>query len=187
MAFIFMQWKKWINLLFFSDQTSRTARWGRLLFLACDRCSYNSLRAINAVTAVIFSFLISSTSFALELQSDTAVATAGYYQLTWQADHAAAAYQIQEATDPDFSDTDLLYQGQDLATVVTGRSDGHYYYRARVIDTQGMPGQWSTPTAVKVKHHSLTRAFGFFTVGAIVFIAIFIAIATGNRKHRGKE
>lgn len=173
--------------MFFSNQTSRTARWGRLLFLACDRCSYHSLRAINAVAAVIFSFLISSTSFALELQSDTAVATAGYYQLTWQADHDVAAYQIQEATEPDFSNASLLYQGQDLATVVTGRSDGDYYYRARVMDAQGVAGQWSTTTEVKVEHHPLTRAFGFFTVGAVVFIAIFIAIAVGNRKQRGRE
>jgi hypothetical protein len=132
---------------------------------------------------------LTSNAFAVELHSDTRVATAGYYQLTWDADTdiKAPIFQIEEANNPDFTDATVLYQGPDEATVVTGRSNGHYYYRARVVGAPGEAGQWSTTADVIVKHHSLTRAFSFFTVGAIVFIAIFVAVMAGNRRHRGKE
>ncbi len=174
----------------FYQQTSRFARWGRALFPDCGRCSYRDLHGIHPLIAIVLAFLISTSSaFAVELHSDTAVATAGYYQLTWDADtdQKTPIFQIEEATNPTFSDATVLYQGPDEATVVTGRDNGHYYYRARVVGAQGKDGQWSATTDVIVKHHSLARAFSFFAVGAFVFIAIFVAVVAGNRRHRGKE
>jgi len=174
----------------FSQQTSRFARWGRALFPECGRCSHRGLRGIKPVISLILACLVlTSNAFATELRSDTEVATAGYYQLTWDADTdiKSPVYQIEEASNPDFSSATVLYQGPDEATMVTGRGNGHYYYRARIVGAPGEAGQWSATTEVIVKHHSLTRAFSFFTVGAIVFIAIFVAVMVGNRTHRGKE
>lgn len=171
-----------------SDQTSRIARWGWLLFLTCDRCSFRHLRGIVLFHAVAVSLLLPRVSLAVELQSDTGLATAGYYQLTWDAaDSGNGEFQLQEANRPDFSDASLLYQGPDKATVVTGRPDDTYYYRVRLLDAQSMPGAWSDAVKVEVEHHPLSRALTFFIVGAVVFIAILVVIVVGNKQHRNKE
>lgn len=128
-----------------------------------------------------------SLSFAVELQTDTDLATAGYFQLQWHNGDEHVRYQLQEADNPQFEQARQLYQGQDRARMITGRSDGDYYYRVRVLDVNGSTGAWSDTVQVQVQHHSLSRAFGFFAVGAVVFLAILIAILVGNRYYHSKE
>jgi len=132
-------------------------------------------------------FFTASIGSAVELESDTDVATAGYYQLKWQATDTDVRFQIEEADNPAFDDAHELYLGRDRATVVTGRSDGTYYYRARIVAVDGSPGSWSDTVKVEIDHHPLSRALGFFSVGAIVFIAILVAILIGNRRYHIKE
>lgn len=56
--------------------------------------------------------------------------------------------------------------------------DGVYYYRVRAVaDTD-----WSEVTVVEVKHHPLSRAFGFFSLGAFMFIIMLLVLFRGNSK-----
>jgi hypothetical protein len=130
---------------------------------------------------------IPSVSFAAELQANTDLATAGYYQLQWHDGDQHVRFQLQEADNPQFEQARQLYQGPDRARVITGRPDGEYYYRLRVLGVNGSTGDWSAPVRVEVQHHSLSRAFAFFGVGAVVFLAILIAIVVGNRYYHSKE
>jgi hypothetical protein len=117
----------------------------------------------------------------ITLTSDTETATAGYYQLTWQAADATS-FELQEAGSENFADTHTIYNGPDLASVLSGRRNGNYYYRIRTVAQDGSHGPWSNIVKVTVQHHSLRRAFMFFTAGAIVFLAILGSIIYGSRK-----
>jgi hypothetical protein len=116
------------------------------------------------------------------LETDSDVATAGFYQLSWQAGEAPVAFELQEATRPDFTDARVFYRGPDLATVLSGKPDGDYYYRIRSLD--GAPSPWSEPVHVEVKHHALSRALTFLALGAIVFIATVVLILRGEARTR---
>ena len=126
-------------------------------------------------------------SFAVELTSDTNTATAGYYQLQWDNAADNSRFEIEEADNSAFDQSRQVYQGPDRARVITGQPDGTYYYRARIIAVNGSPGPWSKPVKVEVDHHPLSRALGFFSVGAVVFVAILLAILIGNRRYHIKE
>ena len=173
------------NSLNSSERKSRKHLRVRLLPLSGDGVS-GFLRDRIIMLALLL-LCLPSLAFAVELQTDTEVATAGYYQLEWANADADVDFEIQEADNPDFSNPDQIYQGPDRATVITGRSDGTYYYRARLRDKNGMAGDWSSTVKVRVEHHPLTRAFGFFAAGAVVFLAILIAILAGNRRNNSKE
>lgn len=111
----------------------------------------------------------------VELHADTAVATAGYFQLRWRADGAVV---VQEDTNRDFSSPRVIYRGADKARVLSGKSNGDWYYRARTAGTESAFGD---VVEVTVRHHPTARAFGFFAVGALVFLATLAAIITGAR------
>jgi len=117
------------------------------------------------------------------LESDSDVATAGFYQLSWQAGEAPVAFELQEATRPDFADAREFYRGPDLATVFSGQPNGDYYYRIRAIDGDTV-SPWSDTVHVVVQHHSLARAFTFLALGAIVFIATVVLILRGEAHTR---
>lgn len=110
------------------------------------------------------------------LTSDSEVATAGYYQLSWESDNAVV--ELEESTDATFGDPQLLYAGADSATVISGRSDGTWFYRARIRDNNG-ESPWSEPVSVTVTHHTLTRALSFFALGIVVFLATVWIIVRG--------
>ena len=118
-----------------------------------------------------------------DLESDSEVATAGFYQLTWQGDEAAGTFELQEATQPDLADARDFYRGPDLATVFSGQPNGDYYYRIRAIDGETV-SPWSPTVHVVVQHHSLARAFTFLALGALVFIATVVLILRGEARTR---
>ncbi|HLT92791.1 MAG TPA: hypothetical protein VKZ85_17785 [Woeseiaceae bacterium] len=111
----------------------------------------------------------------VELHADTAVATAGYFQLRWQAPGEVV---VQEDTTPEFASPRILYRGSDNARVVSGKPDGRWYYRARAADSGGAFGEI---VEVTVRHHPLERALAFFGIGAVVFLGTLIAIVRGAR------
>ena len=115
---------------------------------------------------------------ATQLQSDTDESTAGYYQLSWNHDQSV---QLVEAKSIDFSDRRVIYAGTDTARVMSGKSDGRWYYRLELVAT-GEPA--SETITVTVKHHSLARAGFFFGLGAFVFFATLGLILHGQRKAR---
>ena len=114
------------------------------------------------------------------ISSDSDVATAGFYHLSWDA--AFARIELQEATTPDFRSPTTLYKGTDSATTISGKPDGQWYYRVRVLQDE-FPGPWSDPVEVTVAHHSLSRALMFLTLGIVVFISIVTVIIRGARQE----
>ena len=114
---------------------------------------------------------------AVELRASPVVATAGYFQLSWAAD---GPVELVESPDPAFTQSRLVYAGPDHATVLSGKRDGAWFYRIRQTGN-GIPGPWSRPLEVTVRHHSLNRALLFFTIGGVVFGATALLIAAGTR------
>lgn len=112
----------------------------------------------------------------VDIESDTDVATAGYYQLSW--DTGAAEVVLQEASTPDFASPRVVYRGADNARVMSGKSDGDWYYRAR---TAGSDSEFGNVVKVTVRHHSRARAFAFFALGALVFLTTLTVIIKGAR------
>ena len=118
-------------------------------------------------------------TLAINLSSDTEIATAGYYQLHWKSERPVKRYVLQESHSQDFDKSKIIYQGNDLARVISGKSNNVYYYR--VID-RANPLIDSNIVKVTVSHHPLTTAFSFFSIGALVFLATLIVVFRGNRQ-----
>lgn len=104
--------------------------------------------------------LRSATLAPAELESNE-----GYYQLSWDSDEAVS---LIEADSPDFSDGIVIYTGLDSGHVVSGKPDGVWFYRLEAADGGDI---LSDPAVITVRHHSLGRAFSFFALGAVVFVA----------------
>jgi hypothetical protein len=66
---------------------------------------------------------------------------------------------------------------------MSGRGNGTYYYRLRVLGAGPLPA-WSDTVRVQVKHHPLARAFAFFAAGGLVFIATLVLIVAGSRARK---
>lgn len=122
------------------------------------------------------------------LESDVAAATAGFYRLVWSdAGAGVPTYELQESADDSFAAPRTVYEGADQATVLSGKPDGEYRYRVRARLGDGSVTAWSEPVTVTVAHHPLSRAFGFFAAGAIVFLATLVLIVGGNRRAEGED
>lgn len=115
------------------------------------------------------------------LESDTNLATAGYFRLSWETSDASS--HLVEATDPKFIDHRVVYSGPDTARLISGKPDGDYFYRLEAVDDEidGRPRILSNVLMVTVAHHKLERALLFFAVGAAVFLATLGLVLLGNR------
>lgn len=114
------------------------------------------------------------------LNSDTDVATAGFYRLTWETPQSVTV-ELEEADNPAFENASLFYRGADSAAVITGKPDGVWFYRIRALGNP-QTGPWSQPVRVAVEHHSISRALMFFGLGIVVFLATLSMILLGERK-----
>ncbi|WP_026279652.1 fibronectin type III domain-containing protein [Thioalkalivibrio sp. ALJ16] len=99
--------------------------------------------------------------------------TDGGFTLSWEA---AGAVALEQAAGPDHGDARIIYEGHDTSTVVSGLPDGEYRFRLRASDAD----DWSDTATVRVEHHSLARAFGFFVLGGVVFLVLIVAILRGR-------
>ena len=115
------------------------------------------------------------------LESDTGVATAGYYQLQWTVDTPEVVIEETRGNSPT---TAIIYKGPDRATLRSGLAAGERSYRAGELDSNGDVIAWSEPVEVTVAHHPLNRALMFFAIGAVVFIATLLLIVGGARRYR---
>ncbi len=97
----------------------------------------------------------------------------GGFTLHWEAPGAVV---LERASGPDFDDARVIYEGGDTSSVISGLPDGEYRFRLRVADADA----WSDRITVEVEHHSLARAFGFFAVGAAVFLVLIFALLRGR-------
>jgi len=168
--------------------TSRIAPWGRFLFL--PHVGYSQIPLRDSIILLMASFLIAAcliapaqamTQHPIVLSSNSKVATAGFFQLRWEPPRDNANWYLQESQDASLQNFKVIYSGPDLARVISGKSDGIYYYR--VVANNNPVQQMSNIVKVTVAHHALSNAFAFFTVGAFIFLAILVSIIIGNRKN----
>lgn len=127
--------------------------------------------------AVILIFLSFPTLInAVELSSNTVVANAGYYQLSWEVPGQVAVL-VEESTTDSFHIVKEIYRGNDTSTAISGKPNGNYYYRAKSINSP----QWSETVRVSVEHHSLAKAFLFFFFGMVVFASTCFVIIRNHK------
>ncbi len=124
------------------------------------------------------------------LTTDTNLATAGYYQVSWQPGVAGVSsksdtFELQLSSESSFNTARTIYRGPDRARVISGQPDGEYFYRIRLLNSNQASTDWSSPITVRVQHHSLQNAWWFFTAGAGAFFMILFFIVTAA--HKGDE
>ena len=113
---------------------------------------------------------------AIELSSNTEVANAGYYQLSWKlADQEVVL--LEESSSESFHIVKEIYKGKDTSTAISGKPNGNYYYRAKSLSSP----DWSETVKVTVEHHSLNKAFIFFFFGLIVFASTCFVIIRNHK------
>jgi hypothetical protein len=110
----------------------------------------------------------------------------GYAKLSWSlpADTRplqGIQFELQQADNEGFNNPKIIYQGEDLATFLSGLPDGDLYHRVRMIDGNSA-GNWSTTVVIKVKHHPLELALTLFGLGAVVFLCAVGIVAQGVRR-----
>ena len=110
---------------------------------------------------------------ALELQASPDHSTSGTFNLSWQGQEGES-YRLFQQNHGGASR--LIYQGTDTARVMTGLPNGSYNYRV-----EGESGS-SQPRSVNVDQHSLLRAFSFFGVGLLVFVATVLLVVRGAKE-----
>ena len=169
--------------------TSRIARSGRALFLPLW-FSHLPLYYLFVTLPVLLALLWMRPAHAnptLVLHSDTEIATAGYYQLRWEWPEVTPAtrFILLESAVHEGADTKrIIYSGSDTASVISGKPDGIYAYSVQVLDGRVQPVAQSDRVQVMVEHHSLTRAIGFFMLGAIVFVATLLVILRSAARYK---
>lgn len=175
--------------------TSHNARAGRALFLP-SWFSYFPLYHLYICSAIFIAsvlFVIHpvAANEAINLRSDTQIATAGYYQLSWDWPAATPdTYFVLDETskkDGEAMPHEIIYSGPNLASVISGKPDGVYVYTIRAMDAQQNILARSEEIEVTVEHHSLARAVVFFVIGLIVFVAILLVIMRGALRHSQEQ
>ena len=136
---------------------------------------------------VLFALLLTGNVAAESLVLETSAnkATAGYFQLSWRWPNAPAGviYQLKEkrlADDVSNSASVVIYQGEDIASIISGKPDGRYEYQVVAHSGDHANNTSSNTIIVAVAHHSLTDAFIILSIGVAIFIAILIAILRGS-------
>lgn len=169
------------DLVFFKA-TVQITRSGRSLFLYRWFRS-STLRDLSqfltALLTLYSSVICVSAAQDLSLTTDQTTSTAGYYHLSWGGNDGSDSIYIVEETSGDKATPRIIYKGADTATVISGKPDGIYTYKVKSEDGIRV----SNRLTVTVMHHSLTTAFNFFWIGAIVFIFILIAVLRGNKQR----
>jgi hypothetical protein len=88
---------------------------------------------------------------------------------------------LQESTDLEFSNPVNAYISNINSSTQTGLDNGTYYYRVK-----NNYDEWSNIVRVTVKHHSLDKAFLFFTSGFCLFICIVTSLIIGHKNTVSK-
>ncbi|MFO8156191.1 MAG: hypothetical protein ACQERR_07625 [Pseudomonadota bacterium] len=121
------------------------------------------------------------------LEVDDGGASAGHLRLEWHwvGDGEEPVYDIEMDRRESFGNPRRIHRGPDSATVLSGLSNGTYFFRARVW-LRGEPvTAWSEPVRAEIEHHSLARALGLFALGGVVFAATVALIFLGHRQTGG--
>lgn len=112
-----------------------------------------------------------------ELLTADPAPTAGYFQLAW-GEKLPDGSILQQSTHPDFVSAREWQVSGTKSFSMSGLGNGQYFYRLQNAADQS----WSNTVVVKVQHHSLTKAWLFFAVGAVLFLYLVAYIFTHQRK-----
>jgi hypothetical protein len=145
-------------------------------------------RLINLRLFLLFCCLmepsLAASDESLELKLEPTLSNDGKASLSWKPLKGTSVQtQLQQSNNAEFLSPKTRYLGSDTATVVTGLKDGAYHFRARRVYPDGTYSAWDPAVTLHVKHHSLTRAFIFFFIGATVFLATLLLIVFGARQQ----
>ena len=73
----------------------------------------------------------------------------GNYTVSWDSTELAESYTLEEATNANFTDAIVSYQGTGTLHTVTGQPAGTYYYRVKATNGWG-DSRWSNVQSVRV-------------------------------------
>ena len=122
----------------------------------------------------------------ISLSSNTTLSNEGYFVLRWQVqDKTAFAtndnVSLSQADNPQMQNARIRHTlPLEGAITLSGFADGDYYFRINSATVS------SEVLKIEVKHHGLTKAFGFFITGLILFCILLACIFIGHRIHQGK-
>ena len=155
--------------------------------LLCERLLALSLFVFSGLVVAGETHALASPT----LITDTEIASAGYFRLSWTVPDSPSSveFELQQSSIADFSNHKTVYTGRDRATTFSGLANGDYYFRIRSLipdRTTDQPTVWSAVTKVQVQHHSLTRAWVFFILGAAVFTATLALVLRGVTENKNK-
>ena len=81
---------------------------------------------------------------------DTLFNSSGTYSLSWSLVRMADNYLLQQSDNQNFTDPKQVYSGSDTTYTLSGKTDGHYYYRVRAYNDIG-ESSWSAMVIVVVQ------------------------------------
>jgi hypothetical protein len=106
----------------------------------------------------------------------------GDYAIGWSGPEGANYRLVEHAADG----KDILYEGPQLGSTVTGRLEGDYHYEVGLLEG-GDVTHWSERCTVKVDPYPLSLALTFFAFGLVVTVATVALVIRGHRAHRRGE
>lgn len=124
----------------------------------------------------------------IRLSASETLSTAGYFQLRW-SNQAVASDSVstapvdvilQQSKTSSFDTTTQWHITGDQQFSISGLASGHYFYR---VGRQAERILWSNIVEVEVAHHSLSRAFALFALGAVLFLALIVVIFFNRHSH----
>ena len=111
----------------------------------------------------------------ISLSSSTNLSREGYFVLSWHPD-THTEITLQQSRSPEFSEPSTKSVSNTNAITITGLNNGHWHFRVGNSQLG-----WSNIVSVEVQHHSLSKAWGFFVVGLLLFVVLCITIFLGAR------
>lgn len=159
------------------------------------KTSFNKLRSGSMVLTSLFRFFlflaavfVGQQSLAeadrLTLTTSETESTSGYFSLNWNQPKNQYRFILQQSVDKNFEPSaNKLIEWQvanSNSFSISGLNSGTYYFR---VAPQHQPESWSNTVSVAVKHHSLSKAFFIFSLGAIVFSLLTLIILFNNKNQ----
>jgi hypothetical protein len=141
------------------------------------------LKNLTPALVCILSILANQIALAADssgLSSSTQLSHDGVVTLSWNINGEAEIALQQAQNKPEEYTT--LYMGKDTASVISGLSDGDYFFRIGLKQPDGS-FSYHPPLKVQVEHHPLATAWMIFAIGALVFLSTVILIFRGSRVH----
>lgn len=121
---------------------------------------------------------------------DEIASTEGHIKLEWSSpNNGEIIYEVEAASSSDFESPERIYKGPDLASFISGKPNGTYYYRVRAMDASNADvSEWSDSVQFTVEHHPIELALTLAGIGTLVFLlTAFVVIRGANKQEQPNE